>query len=341
MMGSGDHAIVVPKYALLGVFRLMLALFVLIAHARPLFGDGWFFAIAPEQAGVVMFFVVSGFVMPSAWSSFYRRAPGRFLLNRFVRLFPPWLAVFAIAALLAGQSPSLREVVVNALMMGPFFNVTWPSGTSPIWTVLVEFNFYFAYFVLFILIAGGLKVPRAFLLFLLTCALCYAFVVVTGGYKRFYGALQWAPYFGLGTALFTWRHRVLAPQVALGAVALMIGLIVHQYAGVYVQTSYPWVAATAVLALIAIIIALTGLTTAGHWRVVDRRLGDLTYPIYLVHIPVLIMLDRYGLLRAPHAIAIMFVAVGLSAIVLHYAIERPLSRTRNKVRGTRLRDEAV
>jgi peptidoglycan/LPS O-acetylase OafA/YrhL len=334
-------ATAMPEYTPLGGFRLMLALFVLVAHARPLFGEGWFFAIAPEQAGVVMFFVVSGFVMPSAWWSFYRRAPGRFLLNRFVRLFPPWLVVFAIVGIAAGGSPSLRDVVVNALMMGPFFNATWPSGTSPIWTVFVEFNFYFAFFVLFAVIAAGLKIPRAFVLFLLACALCYAFVAVTGGAKRFYGALQWAPYFGLGTALFTWRRQVLPRGLALGAVALMIGLIVHQYAGTYVQESHPWIAAAAVLALIAVMVRLTGPLSVGRrWRALDRHLGDFTYPLYLVHLPVLIALQHHGVLGRPYDIVVTFIAVVAGAAALHLAVERPMSRIRSKVRGARLHSEA-
>lgn len=330
-----------PQYTPLGAFRVMLALFVLVAHARFLFpGNGAFFAIAPEQVGVVLFFVVSGFVMPSAWWSFYQGAPGRFLLNRFVRLVPPWLVVFAIVAILTGGPVSLRDVAINVAMMGPYFNVMWPPGTSPIWTVFVEFNYYFAYFVLFGVIAAGLKVPRALFLFLLACAVGYAFVVVTGGNKRFFGALQWAPYFGLGTALFVWRKRILPSRIALGAMALMVALIVHHFGSIYVQESDPWVATAALLILILALVLLTGPLPAGRWRAIDRRLGDLTYPLYLCHLPVISALAYFDVIRKPQDFLIVLVASVLAAGALHLCVERPLANARNKVRGAQLRSRA-
>ena len=330
-----------PDYTPLGTFRVVLALLVLIAHARFLFpGGGAFFAISPEQAGVVLFFVVSGFVMPSAWWSFYRNAPGRFLLNRFVRLVPPFWVVFAIVAVAAGGPVSTRTVMLNALMMGPFSSFAWPPGISPIWTVFVEFNYYLAYFATFALIARGLRVPRGFLLFLLACAAGYAFVVATGGHRRFYGALQWAPYFGLGTALFTWRKQVLPPLQALGAAALMLGLIVHHFAGFYVQDADPRIATAAILVLILVLALLTGPLPAGSWRGIDRRLGDLTYPLYLVHLPVIIALETLGIIRKPQDIIIVVIAAVLAAAALHLAVERPLAKTRNKVRGAPLHGAA-
>jgi peptidoglycan/LPS O-acetylase OafA/YrhL len=329
----------VREYTPLGLFRLTLAVLVLVAHARFLFDGGALFALAPEQAGVVLFFVVSGFVMPSAWLAFYRGQPGRFLVNRFVRLLPPFWTVFAIVAIVQSGPASFRTVAINAAMMGPFFNATWPASVAPIWTVFVEFNYYVSYFAVFWLIARGVAARTGFTLYLAACALAYLMVAATGGYHRFFGALQWAPYFGLGTALFCWRRAILPQPLALGFIVLCAALATHQYAASYVQAANVGLATIAVLALMAILAILTGPLPGGRWRVADRLVGDLTYPLYLCHVPVIAALEEWGLARAPDRIWIVLAASFAAAAALHLAVEKPLGKARSAVRGARLKPE--
>lgn len=88
----------------------------------------------------------------------------------------------------------------------------------------------------------------------------------------------------------------------------------------------------AFLILIAVIIALTYASPAPWLRRVDTFCGDLTYPLYLIHIPLLAILLR----RETEGGLGKFVFVSVScfgaAYLLHLLIERPLIRLREKIR---------
>src|SRR3984957_8463239 len=51
------------------------------------------------QERAIMFFVLSGFVLCLPWLSGKRQSYGRFLLGRFCRIYPPYIAAMALAAL--------------------------------------------------------------------------------------------------------------------------------------------------------------------------------------------------------------------------------------------------
>ena len=101
-----------------------------------------------------------------------------------------------------------------------------------------------------------------------------------------------------------------------------------------------WTIAPKIVVLIAILVRLTGPMPSGRWRAVDRKLGDLTYPLYLTHMPVLIALHHYGLMQGAVGVIVMFITTGLTAAALHFAVERPLARTRTKVRRAALHSKA-
>ena len=120
---------------------------------------GAFFAfmrdtVRPGDAGVDLFFVVSGFIMVYIRANYVRDGktqPGRFLARRAERVIPPyWIyttaaLVLVLAASLAGQAPegalSLGSILKSYLLIpreGGFLLVVG-------WTLSYEMLFYFAF----------------------------------------------------------------------------------------------------------------------------------------------------------------------------------------------------
>jgi len=117
--------------------------------------------------GVDLFFVISGFIMISVhWNDFLGvRSSRRFLLRRWIRIFPPYWVVTLILALTFALAPGLRHHwlgghsnVLLSLLLIPQYD---PSAelliAAPLlfvgWTLLYEMYFYYAF-------AGALRLPR-------------------------------------------------------------------------------------------------------------------------------------------------------------------------------------
>src|SRR3989442_4507714 len=92
-------------YKPFGMFRLFLALLVAESHAHGLLGldrphnSAW---NSQGTIAVLIFFVLSGFVITEALTVFYKDRMDRFLLNRLLRLVPPYCAALVGAISLLG-----------------------------------------------------------------------------------------------------------------------------------------------------------------------------------------------------------------------------------------------
>ena len=96
------------------------------------------------RVGVVVFFLVSGFVIPPGLDT-SRPAPlAGFAIKRLARIFPAyWLSLLpsAFAAWwLWGRSFGVAELAVNATLLQDLLGV--PAASGVYWTLLVEFAFY-------------------------------------------------------------------------------------------------------------------------------------------------------------------------------------------------------
>lgn len=108
--------------------------------------------LALGNVGVFMFFVLSGFVIFEALDIFYKDSIKRFLINRFLRIFPTYWAslAFAMLALYAISSPKLANldsltVLMNISLVGFYFSsptIDSPFVISVAWAVIVEILFY-------------------------------------------------------------------------------------------------------------------------------------------------------------------------------------------------------
>ncbi|MBZ3694139.1 acyltransferase family protein [Phyllobacterium calauticae] len=136
--------------------RAIAALSVLVQH---MFGDmlrssaagpGALFSFAGQSIdnidlgrfGVVLFFLISGFVVP--FSIRGDRPLKRFAISRLFRLYPAlWVAIAALTALYwsDGNTPSLATITANLTMAPTLFGKAWLS--SIYWTLFIELVFYF------------------------------------------------------------------------------------------------------------------------------------------------------------------------------------------------------
>ncbi len=308
---------------------------------NPVIGRLWF-APFNGSAAVSFFFVLSGFVLP--WAYFNSGDLGqvsRGLLKRWPRLAgactlttlgswllfasgayhfvpaaeisgSPWLKDFAYAGLAPGFQPHFWP----ALLQGAFF--TFFSGesylNSSLWTMRPEI-------VGSIVVLGVAPVLRHLRHDLV--AICLTVLLAL----MFYKAQPHVPQFLAGTLL----ARLLAgrPLFIPGWLALCMGALAFWLFGFFgARGAYAWLApfglgreflfpvlwvpASLLLILAAIGCPRLDRLLSGGWA---RRLGQLSFPIYLVHVPVLCSLGAWtyvatipGLGR-PGATAVTVVAV--------------------------------
>ncbi len=155
-------------YRPFGAFRLALALLVVLQHLQYLLPDPLrtpFHRMGFGALAVGVFFALSGFIVAEALDSFYAARPGPFLLNRLLRVVPPYLAALAISAATqavlwrTGQlalwdftlhrdplDPALLAAGVLSLLPG--FHTSYVAQDFEyipfVWTLRVEMAFYLA-----------------------------------------------------------------------------------------------------------------------------------------------------------------------------------------------------
>lgn len=136
------------------------ALFVVFFHLRTLiaevipginlgnmlFGEG--------SAGVDVFFVISGYIIALSTQSTLNSSPIHFLIKRFFRIYPPFIAcliIYIAVKFYSGENLGLYEILRSALMLhsdyateAPFFgyNILYPA-----WTLTYEVYFYMIFFI--------------------------------------------------------------------------------------------------------------------------------------------------------------------------------------------------
>lgn len=124
------------------------------------------------RIGVVAFFCISGFVIPSTLKGDRLPALRRFTINRFFRLYPIYWVALAIGIYLlwfvTGKQLPASTILSNAAMGATF--VKEPHVMGLFWTLEVELVFYFATALLY-LAFGKFKLLGAISGFVLSVAL--------------------------------------------------------------------------------------------------------------------------------------------------------------------------
>lgn len=352
------------SYRLFGSYRAALALAVVVSHSQTMLGPNFLQPIELGNIAVMSFFVLSGFIISEGGSTFYRSRPFAFLINRFWRIAPTyWMAltisiavhfVLSKAELLtfpdAYATPphelfGARTIMANVFGIFPFLARTGITGDAGYvfvrfaWAVMVEVIFYLTAFGCFC--AATLLPHFRTVVYGSVVASMLALHLVNDYWRPIFDALTFAPYFALGACLYGMMR---GSRMAIGGAALSFAEMVLHYLR-YAQgkiglaealsgASLPVMVSLCVMALMpALIIILNRTAVSREARTVDRRLGDLSYPMYVNHYTVLVLMASLTAAQGWAAfIATLLVSAALSWLVA-LAVETPLRSIRNRIRG--------
>ena len=324
-----------------GALRLFLAFLVVFAHlvGSPYLQHFGYYALRG-------FYVLSGYLMTAGLNDFYAFDARRFWTNRLLRLLPLYyvacaltlvavaLAPAAAASYLGQWQPGLlwRDAVTDVFVL-PLHHLEPHYRLVPTtWSLAVELEMYLVLFVF------GARSKRNAMLALI-CGLTYhavcAYNDLSFGY-RYFGALSAMLPFSLGALIYFERREghLLHIRPAIVGVALCVWVFGAMASGADYIYGVGYYTDTIVFAVV--VAGLAGVKAAPLLRSLDKALGDLAYPVFLVQwlagfITVLVFMP--GTLRGwPLALASIPITLMLS-IELAALNGRFIEPVRTRVRG--------
>lgn len=307
-----------------GAFRLALASVVVLDH---------FYGVLLGRAAVYVFFVLSGYWITKMWSDRYAetaRPYCTYMVSRFWRLAPIMLTgtvlAIAVSVFVLGQNPLRLSGVdpAHQLLSHLFFlgysQLPVPRLLDPAWSLDIEMRFYLvAPFLVMIMNRHGVAA-----LLLLVLALASTQIVLPGTGLRYLALFS----VGMIAAKKDWRpSRAMASASLLSIAALFTALALSGQSDVLTDrslynqnTALSWA-----LAALAIPYAIATCHEPSGPR--DRTFGDLSYSLYLVHWPMVMMM------RASESVTVLdaclwVLASGLVAFAALELIDKPIQKWR-------------
>lgn len=349
-----------------GIFRFILAVFVVVTHiAQPTNG-----LILLGGFAVYGFFILSGYLMTLVMNKRYGFTTGgikKFLLNRFLRIYPTyWLSVLiSLVLLIVYGQPDLQQFIVkirypdswhdvlsNIFIFGlartGFFALP-PTILSPTaWALEIELTFYIA-------IGLGLGKRKYAIPWLIWTVVAIVFARIgcailgkinhqTYGFS--YGSLLYASLaFVAGSLLFHYQDKIvdrvnlLKSRWHLTTVALLSILTILFFANVLLSMTVTKALAFPVntIVMILILMCLLGLKPSKESKLlnIDKILGGISYPIYLLHFQIAFVVSKY----APGAQAKGWTlcywslpAIILGSLLIHLTFENSIEKIRSAVK---------
>ncbi|NVK86846.1 MAG: acyltransferase [Gammaproteobacteria bacterium] len=320
----------------LNALRGIAAIIVMISHfsnATNLWGGA--LGKGGGQFGVMLFFILSGFLMSLLYANKAFTLPQvyRYAVARFARVVPLFLVVVLVSFLLMKLNvtgvlyniDSTSELLAHLLML---------SGESVLWTIPAEIQFYVIFVGLWLLFSRS---PKQLLYTLLVTFMLLFYI----GYARPIGdvfgmkvdvsIVQSLPYFIVGTLLGHLYHYIdhFKPYQSHGVLLLLLVvplLFPQVYQALSQQTHDLWQDTGIWLVMTLIFFAITFLLPDSN-PVMSNRVGDflgkISYSMYLLHMPVLWQIEKLGINSNALAFVLFMSAAIFVAWMSYLVIEAP------------------
>jgi len=255
-----------------------------------------------------VFFLMSGLVITLVAQS---QSAASFVTHRASRVYPTFLLCLTITTLLAPFGPArfavtLPQYLANLTIHPMAFGYRFVDASY--WTLPVEIAFYAA--VVVVIMAGWIRhlqaVVAAWVLLQLACALFFPNLPLFGYLYAFFAA-------GAVFALLYQRRNEWLNYGLLAISFLLCQRCVFVVAG---QASFdPWIGGMAITLVFALFLFMRGRQVDLPWA---RRIGSLTYPLYLLHFHVGLTLMSWWVSEANKwvmLVGIMLALIALSVLI--------------------------
>ncbi|APX26242.1 MULTISPECIES: acyltransferase family protein [Salipiger] len=307
----------------LQVLRFLAAFFVVLTHSMGEQG----FEIQVGAFGVDLFFVISGFIIAHVTEGDQKN----FLEKRIIRIVPLyWLFTLLLTGvtLVAPSLLNAAEFNIPHIISSLFFYPYWTAQTDfkPIlklgWTLNYEMFFYALFFI-------AMKVSHTHREFLASLLII---VVLTGvaifppadtSPLAFYGGnIMFEFVFGMVLAKLyrgglCWRIR-LTTSAGISILALS-SMILLTYWSDRLDRVIVFGVPSAILLYVAFCVEPWFVQRSNRIKEVAVRLGDLSYPMYLIHIYVIASLSR--LFEIEISIGMLFTMVLVFTLLVAWAVD--------------------
>ena len=349
MPGTTDY-----HYRPFGAFRLFLAFLVVLQHfvanAGPL--GTLYDYVFPYEIGslaVLVFFCLSGFVITEAATQTYSRRPIAYLANRFLRIVPHFVVALAAAVIIHAvfyamgtlrisdrlypdlpgpEVFELANVAANIFGFMPGINkfLTF-DFVDIIWAVRIEMVFYFLVFFV-LLIPNRSKLPKLVPFALMAIGAATILVARQFGFGFF---------FLFGVLLYDYRRY----SISLWVCGLGMSLYFFKFQS---PTDLHSAAVTIIqyFILASLIAVMSWLAfKKGARRAFDATCGELSYPLYIHHQNILILMIS---MTAGYSYPVLFIGLALSLVAsygLMRAIDPTVNRLRDLIRGEKLKQAGI
>jgi peptidoglycan/LPS O-acetylase OafA/YrhL len=353
------------------LIRLFAALQVLQGHATSVLDlpgrPDWLIFVLQQFPGVTVFFIVSGFLV--TWS--YLHGSGGltdYFKRRALRIYPALyvnvLLIVGLLAITASLTPELSiakfvswlaiTFVTGSDVYGSFvagsivnpvgFYKSFPSGV--LWTIPIELTFYCLLPLILPFRTGALRLGWLSLLIWSAISVCvlaaYATIAKTAPGSVLAKVLSINPFtdlwiFLLGAmaaAYWDKLRRYLVDRFLLWLAAyLVIAVIDYRVFG---YTDLNMHTPTLFMPLKIVMLAGVVLSFAFTWRSLASALrgNDLSYGIYLYHMPIILTLAALGTTQQALLWSIVLGGTLALAAASWYLIERPALRLRSRMRAS-------
>jgi peptidoglycan/LPS O-acetylase OafA/YrhL len=336
-----------PRLEYLDTLRGVAALSVMWFHyvlagkgSHGTFGYAVVFALTevldPGKGCVVLFFAISGFIIPASIRSDSVSPIRQFVIGRFVRLYPAyWIGILLCLAFVEAENqPSLYPILFNASMVQGFLgarDINWVA-----WTPQIELVFYTVCLGLSIAgILGSRRAQFAALICSMALALCLAGMRYSLALKlpvalplaisvRFLGCLwrravlEADPVARRLSAYAALTMLLLLPPVCMLAYSVDLG---------FKETWYRYLMSY-IVGLGVFLLFTTRLRIRGRVLV---HLGTISYSVYLLHTPIHLSVERLGLMPTADSsplihwfsVEMMMMLVICVSRVSYIAVENP------------------
>jgi peptidoglycan/LPS O-acetylase OafA/YrhL len=330
------------RFYTLDAMRGIAAIAVVCLHASQQLGS-------PEPyysyLAVDFFFILSGFVLSRIYETPLRRGlqAREFLRNRFLRLYPLFaagiiLGTVSIAAIIQAGDPTspharglIFAAVMNFLILPDPVSLSLFPVNPPSWSLFLEFavNFAFAYFL-------SRLSTRKLALVCAAAACVFSHEIVIRDSASF--GTQWADLaLGVVRALYGFtagmliarREKKIDSTPSWWSLAIILVLSTVLFSPSFYIPKGVYLVAAIFIALPVILSVGTRCEIPTALVPVAKSLGDISYPLYALHFPLLILFSKFVKIEGASALWSAIGFVVLSSILAWIAalyLDAPLRR---------------